>query len=395
MALDFDKEMDFLLRNTARKGDFLSGKNMTDNHLDADEIAAFAENALPQSARSAYVAHFAECDSCRSILSNFILMNEDAEESPASVIVSEKIVVSEKQTWSEWFAGLFSLPKLGYATATLAILFIGTFAYINFQANKTSQTAMVQPAEVGQAEQRPQRQNPAPAPTQVEEQEVAAAEEPTPEDVNANTAVALDASPTPNASSEDNLPPSYRVTTGRGNNKDVAPVETQTARNNQSSNSVAASTPSNPVVAQATPAAESRDESKIVTDDAELAKKADDAKAKEELDRNKQSVAVTSAAPAGVADVETAQRSAKPAAAPPTDLQKRERVLPPRTVGGKTFRNRGNLWVDSAYGSQILTNVSRGSDEYKKLDAAVRSIADNFRGETVIIVSQGKAYRIR
>jgi hypothetical protein len=44
---------------------------------------------------------------------------------------------------------------------------------------------------------------------------------------------------------------------------------------------------------------------------------------------------------------------------------------------------------------QKTTNVSRGSDEYKKLDAGLRSIADSFSGETVIIVWQGKAYRIR
>lgn len=396
MALDFDKEMDFLLRNTARKGDFLSGKDLTDNHLDADDLAAFSENALPQTTRTAYVAHLADCDSCRTILSNFILMNEDAEESSASVTASENIVVSEKQTWGEWVGGLFSLPTLGYATAALAVLFIGTFAYINFQGNKSSQVAVVQPAEVGQAEQRPQRQNPAPAPTQAEEQEVAAAE-PTPEDVNANTMVAIDTSPTPNASSGDNLPPSVRATRGEAsNNRTAAPADTTLARNNQANNSVAAGNTAAPAVVQATPAAESRDEAKIAVDD--VAKKreeqAKDAKA-DSLERDKESVAVTSAPPTSVADINTARRSAKPAAAPSATGQMREPVLPPRTVGGKTFRKRGSVWIDSAYGSQAITNVSRGSDEYKKLDAAVRSIADNFRGETVIIVSQGKAYRIR
>ena len=41
-----------------------------------------------------------------------------------------------------------------------------------------------------------------------------------------------------------------------------------------------------------------------------------------------------------------------------------------------------------------ITNVARGSDAFRALDPAVRSMAEQLGGE-VIVVSKGKAYRIR
>ena len=69
------------------------------------------------------------------------------------------------------------------------------------------------------------------------------------------------------------------------------------------------------------------------------------------------------------------------------------------SVGGKTFRREGTVWVDMAYqsGSNMqlpaLTRVRRGSGEYKKLDADLRRIADNLGG-VVIILWKSKGYRI-
>jgi hypothetical protein len=49
--------------------------------------------------------------------------------------------------------------------------------------------------------------------------------------------------------------------------------------------------------------------------------------------------------------------------------------------------------VDSEYRNQVTVNISRGSGEYKNLDQNLRRIVENLSG-TVIIVWQGKAYRI-
>jgi hypothetical protein len=64
-----------------------------------------------------------------------------------------------------------------------------------------------------------------------------------------------------------------------------------------------------------------------------------------------------------------------------------------RAVGGKTFRNVGGIWFDSAYGSQQQIMIRRGSDDYKRLDSGLRSIAENFGG-TVVVVWKSRAYRI-
>ncbi len=64
------------------------------------------------------------------------------------------------------------------------------------------------------------------------------------------------------------------------------------------------------------------------------------------------------------------------------------------SVGGKTFRRADNVWYDTAYRGQATKNVTRGTNEYKKLDAGLRGIAENLGG-TVVIVWKQKAYRIQ
>ena len=77
MRPEFDSEIDSVLRGHARRGgarpaawDAVSRPSIPNGaqsgpHLDADEIAAFGEDALPAAARSRYSAHLADCDDCR------------------------------------------------------------------------------------------------------------------------------------------------------------------------------------------------------------------------------------------------------------------------------------------------------------------------------------------
>jgi hypothetical protein len=64
------------------------------------------------------------------------------------------------------------------------------------------------------------------------------------------------------------------------------------------------------------------------------------------------------------------------------------------SVGGKTFKRENNVWYDSTYRGQATTNVARGTNEYKKLDAGLRGIAENLGG-TIVVVWKQKAYRIQ
>src|SRR5213075_1400212 len=64
MKSAFDKEMDALLRAHARQAP--PRAVATDAHLDADELSAYAEHAVPPSARARYSAHLADCADCRA-----------------------------------------------------------------------------------------------------------------------------------------------------------------------------------------------------------------------------------------------------------------------------------------------------------------------------------------
>ena len=65
-----------------------------------------------------------------------------------------------------------------------------------------------------------------------------------------------------------------------------------------------------------------------------------------------------------------------------------------RKIGEKTFERKDNVWIDSAYKNQRTINVSRGTETFIRLDAGLRSIAENLRG-TIVVIWKDKAYRIQ
>ena len=74
-----NKEIDILLRKLSRKqnGDFAadaSSGGMAEAHLDADELNAYAEQALPEALRARYTEHVADCGRCRSIVTQLSLV---------------------------------------------------------------------------------------------------------------------------------------------------------------------------------------------------------------------------------------------------------------------------------------------------------------------------------
>jgi hypothetical protein len=65
-----------------------------------------------------------------------------------------------------------------------------------------------------------------------------------------------------------------------------------------------------------------------------------------------------------------------------------------RTAGGKKFEFRNGIWYDTAYTGQGKKDVKRGTDKFLRLDAGLRSIADQIGG-TVVVVWNGQAYKIK
>ncbi len=410
MASEFDNEMDFLLRRAAQQNDLASdqagGKTA---HLDADDLSAFAENALPQQLRLDVISHLADCNSCRQILSNLILLNEDAQAETDLVAEPQQSVVVVKPSWLDSFKKLFALPAFGYATATLAILLVSVFAFVALrgrQENNAVSLARVEPDEQIEVQEATKRQTVhAPAAARDEESEPKPAEEVPAETPNINPDQVAESTPTPSESEVDeNLPPFYKDTKRINQNNSVSanvPARREASAANSSNSSstsntsVAASLQSQP----APPAAGTVASKPATPPGSEIAgaavpKPIDRAKA--ELGRRASELDQSAADDKNDALESTSPERAKPAASSSVynELKTKKVVVETRVVGGKTFQKVGAVWQDADYKSQNVTNVLRNSDDYKKLDSGLLSIAQNLGGE-IIVVWQGKAYRIR
>jgi hypothetical protein len=88
------------------------------------------------------------------------------------------------------------------------------------------------------------------------------------------------------------------------------------------------------------------------------------------------------------------------AAAERQQQPKSDKAAPPeeadtRTVGGRKFKRQGSAWIDVKLKSSMsIRTISRGSDEFEKLDTGLRSISQQFSGP-IVVVWKGKAYRIQ
>jgi hypothetical protein len=147
MDFEFDKEIDALLRQTAHGETVFAAANPKSQipnpksfHLDADEISAFAENALPEATRLKYARHFADCDECRKSLSNLIRLNS-ATESAAAVQAEEKHTAVAAPI--PWYRKLFASQNLAYTLGALVLVFSGIVAYTVLRNVNNSRSAEV------------------------------------------------------------------------------------------------------------------------------------------------------------------------------------------------------------------------------------------------------------
>ncbi len=151
MEVDFDKEIDALLRKARRDGPVYVG-DVAAPHLEADEIAAFAENALPGNARALYMKHLADCDRCRKVLSNVLVMN--AGEAPAlaaAAAAPSAITIAERDL--PWYRKLFLFPNLAYVMGSLVLVFGGFLAFTLVQNSRLNDGAMVSQAPESRGEE--------------------------------------------------------------------------------------------------------------------------------------------------------------------------------------------------------------------------------------------------
>lgn len=349
MELNFDKEIDAILRKAQSEPSAVAD-GLSVPHLDADEISAFAENALPEKAKMRYTAHLADCDKCRKTLSNLILLNGETE---SEIVHANKNLIAAPAI--PWYRKLFVFPNLAYSLGALVLVFGGLIGFTVLQSLNLSDNATI---------------------SQVSNKTIDTKSAPAQSSANS-------ASNMSNASTANTTVPANSV------------YQSNTAAPHSSMNTnTSAATP--PPIGSADKApgddrltlAKTEADSPVVTDEKEVR---EEQKRAEVLKDNED-----------VAKLSTEQKPAPSTSGalntqvPKAVKRKSDSANTGETAssGGKTFRRSNNVWYDTAYSNQPTTNVTRGSGEYKKLDSGLRSIVQNLGG-TVVIVWKNKAYRIQ
>jgi hypothetical protein len=407
-----DTQMDVLMRRYAKHA---AERSVSTEHLDADELNAFAEGALPPATRSRYVSHLADCGDCRRLASQLAITAGAVAEVqvPASEAVADK-------SWWQKLSVFLKPPALRYAAFAVVLLAVGGIAFLvwrrpnptnsalvarnepatspasavkpptlsdsaNKQVNEpsTAETrAVPQPTAPSTLDQKGYDLSPAsPAQPAKPEKEIAKTEE--------KSAVSAARTMEPRAESSPSFAPAppaetTRVDTQAREQQTVAGVFQGGPRRNESYDKLKAADR-----ARSGELAKDRDEdrSRVTTNQPTVSEnKQDDSRAR--AGRESRTMSVPSPARSEMR-VETRKVSKE------KDSPKTEEEPQTRSVGGRKFQRQANAWVDTKFKSSMsVRNIARGSEEFAALDSGLRSIAQQLTGE-VVVVWKGKAYRIR
>ncbi len=445
MKTEFDKEMDSLLRRsltgTARgDGAVRTEAEESTAHLDADELSAYAENALPASTRARYTAHLADCQRCRKIVTNISLASNVAgalaQEEPASATIK----TASDTSWRTRLAALFAPRSLGYAMPLLAVCIIAVVAFIAIRgrrsdtltARRDSSEANRQVAVNSNVESTPatttdtannanvtaNNEQHAPstgahgvednktAPTSagvvggatgsIASNEEAKSDKPK-EVAQAPPVVMSPATPAPATTPSDNR---FTASDAARQPPPTATGPAGGARASNTSGQVAGS--ANTQTTESTKSAEAEAD--------EVARSGRTSKDKSAANRSQAEMRPDGA---------TTARDSLTLSAPKTDARrarasnaKRERTEEPseapsnaessassetRNAAGHKFRRQGSAWIDVNYSSRMsMVNVRRGTEQFRSVIAdlpELERIANQLSGEVVAVIG-GRAYRI-
>lgn len=414
-------EIDRLLRRHARPGGgaVSAAGGRAGAHMDADEMNAYAEGALPDGARSRYFAHLSDCDSCRKLVTQLTLaavVDAEGRERAAAAAVA---TAAPSKSWRERLAAIFSPPVLRYALPALALFAVVAVALVAMRANRGDSyvaTKQAAPdagpgivANTGSAAQ------PAAKPEGGENHSTGSAnasnvydgqtvtQQPapsaTPDPATAEKAPADRDGP---AAGQARLPEENMAQT------DVSKApsredEAKTGATRAQDEVSAAPPPPRPVTQQeparaAPPAADAagerdKEERQAKTagkDDGNVVPAGGGVASETQPNKGRAEVGTASATPAAPsARIIARKRSTADESA------RNERAGETRDAGGRSFQRQRGVWVDTAYNSsRPTTKVRRGSEHYRTLVAdepGLRAIVEKLGGE-VIVVWNGRAY---
>jgi hypothetical protein len=411
------------LRATGDAGDNAPGGGNAGAHLDADEMNAYAENALPEAARSRYFAHLADCETCRKLVTELTLAASVSNEGKARVAALD---IKPPTSWRKWLAAIFSPPVLRYGVPALALFAVVIVAIVATRSQRDSGSVALNKDESRYSA-------PANVPSLKSETENTTATGTAQNHSNSNVGVLSDqpvaqpgvsATPVPATSSpmeEDAAPSVSQEEVARSETSQAADAKTKAGefgagrKREQADVAAAPPTPASDsqVLAAPAPIDERRDQDKPSEPKKTAGKDnidelptngraASGAVVNKPEARDDRNVVGGNATTTTARAAQNQARRRPPAAAKsvPADMttERERKESQPATVsvGGRHFQKQGNAWVDTNYNSsRPTTNIHRGSEQYRALVAdepGLRSITQQLGGE-VIVVWKSRAYR--
>jgi hypothetical protein len=443
MKLDPNMEIDRLLQRTARRGAASSlsfsarhedggSDGREPQHMDADELSAYAENALPAAARARYMSHLADCDACRKqvtelVLSLGIASELERQSAPQPLTALPSSSATPARTWRMRLSALFAPAALRYAATVVVLVGVVAVAFMVFRGGRQMKFDEPDTASTNAPANRnsqPANQNQdfdsnssggTPLPSQTPAGTFA---EPLAKDTQTNRE-GQTASPViapADAPKTDNAPATATTAGPSSNNFNLDGVDSaeREAGRDEDASAVGGNKQQPAPAAQRAEKDKAQKEAKTLGATSGVAdlssaqgrrdadtKKAEEVVAETRVQQPPASESQTGARkraanrPKAVANERMASGEASD-----DSLLRDERANTKeerRNVSGRQFIRRDGAWVDTAYRSQATTNVRRGSEQYRALVAdepGLRTITHELGGE-VIIVWKGRAYRIR
>lgn len=398
-----NNEMDLLLRALGRRGPgALSARRGSGDesgrfteHLDVDELNAFAEGMVPDRARTRYTQHIADCANCRSIVVTLMQAAGTTMRTPA---LGESV---GSGFWHK-LAALFSPAVLRYAVPAVALAAVIGISLLALRQQRSSDfVAQHQPSNPAISGVEP---NLAATPLPYSSAEVPDA---TQESIQSatNDSSRVNKNPQDDRRTLDQAPGTTTATTVAGlpAAKDSAQlgassaVETKPSFAPEPNAPAAPPPPPRPAPSEADKVAILRKEEPAEPQAAQGRQREDyKIQARDEVESNRAAAPKTAASPASPGRVHGLMTENRGYGS----KNKRDSAgeSETRSVSGKHFRKQGSAWVDTAYdSSQATINVRRGSEQYRALIAdepGIRTIAAQLGGE-VVLVWKSRAYRIR
>lgn len=378
-----NNEIDVLLRQLSRQNGS-SVSQIDEQHLDADELNSYVANALPPKTRARYMEHLVDCSSCRKMVAQL-----SAAEGPVAVPQPSPVV--EPSGLKSFLASLFSPLVLRYAVPALGVIVIAVVGLVMLRQEQQDRgaTSVAQVTNTEQNRSAPESsgESTTPATTQA----------PAERNQGPRAGVMADAPPAPKPVPAEEAEQQPKAETKAAPAADqsaattdaVQPITTDGARADQPNKNEAAKKEADK---EADTKEKQRDEEvtapapSVATVPGNKAPEPQRAKASETTGAG---TGVVSIAPQSRQELRRARRDESTATFSNAET---------RTVAGRDFAKRGDVWIDLAYNSsQSITNITRGTEQYRALVAdepAIHTIAETLKSEFVV-VWKGRTYRVR